>query len=223
MPAQQVEEPLVVEGSASRLDGVPQRSVLRDGRQQPVPGEPVVVPLRQSGRLRRRARQPGEERVDDRGVEREPFGQLPQDRTELAAQRQHAAREEVRQRRVDVDQPLHVRDEPSALDGEDEVVGRLVMPPRVRRRALEGVERAVDLDGGQPLGGVLELAPVRQTLRVEVTPPSGVRPAGDADPDLRHRPRLASRARRRTHAQLSAPHSVSTRFRSRTTEVESVR
>ena len=56
-------------------------------------------------------------------------------------------------------------------------------PRGVRRGPLQRVERAVDLDRGQPLGGVLQLAALRQARRVEVAAPAGVAPAGDADPD----------------------------------------
>ena len=112
--------------------------------------------------------------------------QLPQDRPERVAERQHARGEEVGQRRLDVAQALEVGDEPAALDREDEVVGHLAAPLGPARRALQGVEGAVDLDRGQLRGGVLQLAALRQPLRVEVATPGRVGPPGDAHPCLAH-------------------------------------
>ena len=71
-------------------------------------------------------------------------------------------------------QPLHVGDEAATLDREHEVVGHLRAPLRPAGRPLEGVERAVDLDRGQLRGGVLQLAALRQALRVEVAAPGRV-------------------------------------------------
>ena len=51
------------------------------------------------------------------------FGrQLPEHGPELGPQSEHARGEEVGQRRLDVAQLLHVRDEPAALHREDEVL-----------------------------------------------------------------------------------------------------
>ncbi len=79
-----------------------------------------------------------------------------------------------------------MRDEAAALDREDEAGRRLLRAALVRRRPLQGVERAVDLDRGHPRGDVLQLAALGQPGRVEVTPPARVAPAGDPDVRLRH-------------------------------------
>src|SRR5580700_3181832 len=66
-----------------------------------------------------------------------------------------------------------------ALEGEHEILRHLARPFAERRRRLRAVERAVDLDGGQPLGGVAELLRVRQSLRIKYAPPRLERPAAD--------------------------------------------
>ena len=117
--------------------------------------------------------------------------ELPEDRAELVAERKDSGGEEVGQRRVHVGQLLQVRDEPRALDREDESVRRLVVPALVRRRPLERVERAVDLDRVQPAGGVLELGPLRQAVRVVHLPPGRVAPPRDPHPVRTVRPPIA--------------------------------
>ena len=85
-----------------------------------------------------------------------------------------------------------VGDVAPALDREDEIVRRLRRAMRRSSRALEAIERAVDLDGGEVPGGVVQLALRRQARRVEAPAPGRVAPAGDADADL-PAPRAASR------------------------------
>ena len=51
---------------------------------------------------------------------------------------EHAGSEEVRQRRLDVAQLLHVRDEPPALDSKDEVLwDRAAQASKLERRCSE--------------------------------------------------------------------------------------
>ena len=57
-----------------------------------------------------------EKRLEGRRIEPEVRRELPQHRAELARRPQHAGREEVRHRRVDLAQLLHVRDEARPLD-----------------------------------------------------------------------------------------------------------
>src|SRR5690606_3401674 len=105
----------------------------------------------------------------------------PEDGAELVAEQQHTGREEVGERRPDVVQLLHVRDEAAALHGEEEAGRRLVVPAAEAGGTLKRVERAVDLDAVQPAAGVLELAAPREARRIEAVVPAPVGPAGDAD------------------------------------------
>src|SRR6516225_5386705 len=68
-----------------------------------------------------------------------------------------------------------------ALDREHEARRHLACPFAERRRRLRAIERAVDLDRSEPLGGVGELLRVRQTLRIERTAPGFEGPAADSD------------------------------------------
>jgi len=47
---------------------------------------------------------------------------LPQERTQLLLEAQHAGGEEVGERRLDVAKLLQMRDKPAALDGEDKAL-----------------------------------------------------------------------------------------------------
>ena len=69
---------------------------------------------------------------------------------------------------VHVGKPFHVRDEPAALDGEDEVVGRL----RAMRHtsSVAGGRTPVDLDGVHALCGIAEFVGLPQSPGV-VAPP----------------------------------------------------
>ena len=101
---------------------------------------------------------------------------------ELLAEQQRALREEVGERRPPPAEPQQVRDVAAALYGEAEAGRHLLAPARERRRAQHAVERAVDLDGGEPLSQVRELPRDRQPRRVEGAPPVRVGPAAGADP-----------------------------------------
>lgn len=87
--------------------------------------------------------------------------------------------ESHRRRPVD----LLVRALGGPLDREHEALGRLVAPPLVALRTLQRVEGPVDLDRREPARGVLELAAMREPLRVEDAPPRRISPARDADAD----------------------------------------
>src|SRR5207237_10508550 len=63
------------------------------------------------------------------------------------------------------------------------IVRRLLRPPPNAFGLLAAVERAVDLDRGQMLAGVRELARLRQALGVKHPAPGPVDPAADTDPD----------------------------------------
>src|SRR5688500_8229091 len=83
-------------------------------------------------------------------------------------------------------------DETAAFEREDEVLRRLVIPLLIVLRALEGIERAVDLDRVEFGGGVFQLALLGQALRIKRPAPWAVAPAGDADADLCHLRRHSS-------------------------------
>src|SRR5690606_5748676 len=112
--------------------------------------------------------------------------QLPQNRSELVGQLEDAGGQEVGQGHFDVVQLLVVGDEPAAFDGVDEVVGSRLVPPSTCRRGSEAIERAVDLDAVEDVGGVLEFSRLGQSFRIESLAPAGVVPTGDTDPDLAH-------------------------------------
>src|SRR5690606_3395492 len=144
-------------------------------------GQAVVVA---AGELRCGGGGAGQQREEAReavAVEGEVGRELPEDGAELVAEEQHAGGEEVGERRLDVAQLLHVGDEAAALDGEEEAGRRRVVPAAEAGRALERVERAVDLDAVEPTARVLEFAAARQSGRIEAVVPAPVRPAGDAD------------------------------------------
>jgi N-carbamoyl-L-amino-acid hydrolase len=185
--AELAEEGRRLEGRVPHLDGVPQPPVL--GHREPRPVlHALVVPGRQLRRGKGRARELLEEAGHPLRVVAELRRQLPQERAELVVEGEHPGGEEVRERRRDVAELLHVRDEARPLHREDEVLRRLRVPLPPRLGPLQGVERAVDLDRAQAARGELELAPLRQARGVEHAPPRRVAPPRDADPDLRHGP-----------------------------------
>ena len=142
-----------------------------------------VAPERR--RLEGRARQGGEERVDQLAVELQVRRKLPQQRSELVAEREQSGCEEAAERLRRVLQAADVRDVAAALDREHEVGRGLLGPVPVARRPLQCVEAAVELDRVQPFRGVAQFVLVGEALRIERRPPRGVRPAGDPDPRTR--------------------------------------
>ena len=157
MLAQQGVELLGAKGFVTYLDGMPE-PLLRMGRldQRPILGHPLIMVgaiLAAAPAVRGSWRRS----VHPVGVEAQVGRQLPQQRTELAVESEHAGGEEVGQRGGDVVQLLHVGDEPAALDGEDEVLRDGGGPGLEARSSLQGIEAAVDLDAVHPLGDVTEL------------------------------------------------------------------
>src|SRR5690348_9334480 len=73
--------------------------------------------------------------------------------------------------------------EARALKRELEPVRHLARPFAEGCRRLGAVEGAIDLDRGEPLGGVSELLRMRQALRIKHPAPGLKRPAADADID----------------------------------------
>jgi hypothetical protein len=130
------------------------------------------------------SREEGEEFVKEIGVEAEVGGELPEERAEFGVEPEDTGGEEVRQGGADLAQFAHVGDEARALDGEDEVGGGGGSPLLVMGGALEGVEAAVELDGGKLGGGEGEFLALGELWRVEGAAPGGISPAGDADADV---------------------------------------
>ena len=175
VPAQQRVGASGEEGRAAELQGVPQRPVVLGGGQRAVVGDLVVVAPRRARRPRPVVRGSRARNAASTSASKRRFaGSCHSTGPSFGPSASTPGGEEVGQRRLDVAQPLQVGDEAAALDREDEVVGGLRPPRGVRRRALQGVERAVDLDRGQPLGGVLQLAALHAARRVEVAAPPGV-------------------------------------------------
>src|SRR6202035_4944115 len=71
-----------------------------------------------------------------------------------------------------------------ALEREHEILRHFARPFAECRRRLRAVERAVDLDRGQPFGGVGKLLRVRQTFRIKNAAPRLKSPAADSDADV---------------------------------------
>src|ERR1700751_2039224 len=70
-----------------------------------------------------------------------------------------------------------------ALERELEPVGHFARPFAKGCRRLGAVEGAIDLDRGEPLGGVSELLRMRQSFRIKQPAQGLKRPAADADID----------------------------------------
>jgi hypothetical protein len=143
--------------------------------------EAVVVLAGEVGGLRSGARQKVEEGLEAGSVEGKLWRELPEHGAELRPQREHTGGEEVGQGLLHVAQLQHVGDVAAALDGEDEILGRLLDPVEEAGGALQRVEGAVDLDRREERCGVGQLSLLRQRGRVEPATPALVVPAGDAD------------------------------------------
>ena len=70
-----------------------------------------------------------------------------------------------------------------ALEREDKIVGCLRAPGGEALGALQAIECAVDLNGGEVPGGEGELAPAGEARGIESAAPRRIGPAGDADAD----------------------------------------
>src|SRR5690606_2631682 len=173
MPAQELDELGSGRLRTPHLDRVPDPAFGVRGERAPPFHARIVVPCEGHGR-ESVAGQELEELLEAAPREGEVRRKLPQNGTELSLETQHPGSEEVGERGRDVSQLLHVGDEATSLDGEFEVVGRLVAKARVHVRALQRIERAVELDGVEARRGVRELAACGQTLRVEHAAERGI-------------------------------------------------
>src|SRR5438067_5531937 len=105
--------------------------------------------------------------VEPLGIEAEARRELPQKRPELLFQPQHPRGEEIGERRFDVAQLFQMRDEAAALDREDKIIGRLVMPAGEEFGPLQRIMRAVDLDRLEVPAGIGELVALKQLVRIK--------------------------------------------------------
>ena len=98
-----------------------------------VQARPSTARIVAAGEPRRRfrvVRQQRKKRRDPLLIEAEIGRKLPEDRPELRAKPEQAGREEVRERRLGLPEPLDMRDEARPLDREDEAGRRLLRPAR---------------------------------------------------------------------------------------------
>src|ERR1700730_8402960 len=146
----------------AKIDGMPQRAAIDVMRQQ--------------------FGERGERAFVNRHVRRE----LPQDRPELVAQFDDAARDEALEDRARAGEIGAGRRHSRPFEREDETLRRLVMPAAITRRFLRAVEGTVDLDRGEPAAGIAELARLRQARWVEDAAPRRIDPAADTDADFPH-------------------------------------
>src|SRR6185312_13899757 len=171
------------------LESIAQRAKRRWLEQGPATQDPAVAAPRQPRRAGGVPRQQRQEAFEPPGVEGHGRRKLPENGAQLRPQPQQALGEEGRQRLLDVLELFHMRDKAGALDGKDEILGRLGDPAPEARRRLQRIEGTVDLDGAEAPAGMSEPEPLRQARRIEAPAPGGIDPAGDADADHAFRQR----------------------------------
>jgi len=123
------------------------------------------------------ARKQIEELTEPFGVPSEVWRKLPENRPQLFAQAKNAGRKEIGERRLDIAQFFHVRDKSRTLHAKEESSRRFREPALITRGALQGIKRAVDLDGIKGAAGELQLEAMRQFLWIKDTPPGRIGPA----------------------------------------------
>jgi hypothetical protein len=120
--------------------------------------------------------------IEGVGVGAQSRGQLKQHGTQLGAERVSPIHEPGH-RLGRVAQPLDVGEVAAHLHGHHEVVRCAGAPVSEGLPLGQPVERVVDLDGGEPVGEVLQPQAHRHVPWVEPVPPRVVLPAGRADVD----------------------------------------
>ena len=178
--AQELDEARRHEALVPHLERVAQPPVALD-LEVAAAGDAPVVPARELRGVLGRARQGFEKAREAFLVERLRRRQLPQERPELVLEREHARREEIRERRLDALEAQHVCDVARAFDGEHEARRHLGKPARVVLGPLQRVEAAVQLDRREALRGERQLLALRQAGRIKITAPRLIPPARDAD------------------------------------------
>src|SRR6185437_9333901 len=109
--------------------------------------------------------------------------ELPEQGTQMRAELGHAGIEKALDRVAGLFEHAPVHRIARPLDREHEPCRHLARPRSESFWRLGPVERAVDLDRGQPLGRVMQLLRMRQTFRIKHAAPRLERPAADADAD----------------------------------------
>src|SRR4029453_1819540 len=132
-------------------------------------------------------RQLGKERVHPIRIESKVWRKLPQDRAQLLIKSQNTRRQEVRERRLDAAQLLHVRNEPTAFYRKDKVLRYRSRPRLEAGSALQRVKAAIDLNGVHALGRVPQVLSLWQPFWIERPAPAWVRPASNAHPSRHSR------------------------------------
>src|ERR1700733_3821138 len=102
----------------------------------------------------------------------------------MLAELRHTGIEEPLDRVAGVTQRAPINGKTRTFEREHEAFGNLDRPFPEGGRRLRAVERAVDLDRGQPFAGIGQLLGVGQTLRIKHTAPRLARPAADTNIDL---------------------------------------
>ena len=125
-----------------------------------------------------------DERREGVFADRHVRGKLPQDRSERVAQFENAACQKAINRRAGTGEIGAMRRKARALEREDEIVRRLVVPAAEARRLLGTVEGAVDLDRSELAACVAELTCLLQARRLEDAAPRRKDPSADPDADL---------------------------------------
>src|SRR5690606_28188447 len=133
----------------------------------------------------------------------------------------HPGGKKVRQRRFDVMQAFEVSEVTSTLDGEYEIGRSRVEPSLIQFRALQGIERAVELHAVHALSHEAQLLALLEARWIERAPPVCIAPARNANAQVglaatfSHAPTLRSRtaAWHILRATLPSCHSVTWRKR----------
>jgi len=168
-----------------------------------------IVTARQPRRRMRVARQKIEEGCEFARIEPHLRRQLPQDRTKLVLQPEHARREEIRKRRLCVFQLEHMGNEAWPFESEDEIVRCLFLPLAEQLRALKRIKCAVDFDGREGFRRECQFVLLAQIAGIEHAAPARIAPTRYADAH-RHKSRKATGKSANNSAQSSCcPSTVS--------------
>ena len=168
--AKQVDERRIDEAFVSHFERVAKRTAWTE-RKPRATRHRVVVAASDRGCGIGIVRQQGQKSLEKVWIVGKGPRELPEDWPELLAQVRDPGGQKIGERLLHLGEPPEVCDEARALDAEDEIRRRLGVPARVAFRALQRVERAVKLDRRKPARCVLELATLRQALRIERSAP----------------------------------------------------